>query len=407
MAPAANATSQKRSNWGIAAITFLNSLATGVLWNGLGFVTDRQFHYTQTETFLLFIATGGVYTIAAMYSGSLVRRLGHHTSPRRIMAWLFGVQIVVAPAVYFGQSSLGLVVVAVVTSVTGALLWPIVEAYVAAGRSPDSARRAIGRWCLVWMGSVALVLVLMAPLTNSDGRLTTKLALAAIAPMSLLSLICLRFVAKRPAAHCEGHEVAPAAYTMHLRSARILLPASYLLVGALSPLMPYLLDRLDLPLSAQTPLTAIWLTARLVVVAVLAHVWFWHGRWGALLCGALCLAGGFALVVAVPSVPTVIAGLALFGAGHGVIYYAALYYALRVGNTEVDAGSTHEALIGLGYVVGPAAGLAGTLLGGGGWTVGIIWLILALVAIPACQPWVTQRRTARVLQRAPDQSRAG
>ena len=74
-----------------------------------------------------------------------------------------------------------------------------------------------------------------------------------------------------------------------------------------------------------------------------------------MLLGAILLAGGFALVVGVPSLVAITIGLALFCIGHGIIYYAAIYYALRVGNAEVDAGGVHEALIGIGYVLGPLA----------------------------------------------------
>jgi hypothetical protein len=44
----------------------------------------------------------------------------------------------------------------------------------------------------------------------------------------------------------------------------------------------------------------------------------------------------------------------------GLTYYAALYYALAVGHAEVDAGGNFEALIGLGYCVGPLLGWPGT-----------------------------------------------
>ena len=396
MADSTCETPRRDSTAGIAAITLLNSLATGVLWNGLGFVTEREFHFTQTETYLLYIATGALYMVAALWSGCVVRAVKHRMSPRGVMALLFALQALTAPLVYLKQSSVGLIAIALVTSFTGALLWPIVEAYVGAGRSAEDTRRAVGRWCLVWMASVAGALLLMAPLTQSQGWFTPRLALAGIAPLSVLSVVALHWVAPRPPLHHDHHEPVPAVYVPQLTCARVILPASYLLVGALSPLMPYLLTRMGTPLSAQTPLTATWLGVRLGVVAILAHAAFWHGRWGALLAGAVALAGGFAIVVAFDSMPAMVIGLCLFGAGHGMIYYAALYYALRVGSAQIDAGSVHEALIGLGYVVGPAAGLAGTLLGGGAWTVVLIWIVLGLVAIPALQPWLKARRLGTV-----------
>lgn len=376
-----------RGSLGIKAITFLNSLATGVLWNGLGFITSHEFDYSASQTYALYIVTGAVYAFSALYCGRLVRRFERQVNARKVMMMLFLIQVLVAPLIYVGNSSLGLIVIAIVTSFTGACLWPIIESYVAAGRSALQTRKAIGQWCIVWMTSVSLALFLMAPLQQNEGWMNPRLALFAILPMSLLSMACLWFVPSHPGHHHAPAEEAPADYNSHLKSARILLPASYLLVGALSPLMPYLLDRLKLEATSETPLTAVWLSTRVVVVALMAHIAFWHGRWSTLLAGSVLLAGGFAIVVTIPSVPSIVFGLALFGAGHGIIYYAALYYALRVGSAGIDAGGTHEALIGLGYVVGPAAGLCGFLLGGGGWTVAIVWGLLAVAAIPAVLPF--------------------
>ena len=82
----------------------------------------------------------------------------------------------------------------------------------------------------------------------------------------------------------------------------------------------------------------------------------------------------------------------MLGAGLGIVYYAALYYAMAVGRAEVDAGGTHEALIGAGYTVGPSAGLLGTWLGGGAAIVGIVWGIVGLGAVAAARPYVKARR---------------
>jgi hypothetical protein len=49
------------------------------------------------------------------------------------------------------------------------------------------------------------------------------------------------------------------------------------------------------------------------------------------------------------------------------IYSAALYYAMEVGQAEVEAGGKHEALIGLGYTGGPACGLLAGLAVQAGW----------------------------------------
>jgi hypothetical protein len=87
-----------------------------------------------------------------------------------------------------------------------------------------------------------------------------------------------------------------------------------------------------------------------------------------------------------------LAGLVAFGAGHGILYFASLYYAMAVGGAEVDAGGTFEALIGAGYVVGPLAGLAAGDTHGG--------LVAATAAagglglLPALMPYLAWRRKA-------------
>ena len=55
-----------------------------------------------------------------------------------------------------------------------------------------------------------------------------------------------------------------------------------------------------------------------------------------------------------------VVGLAVYGLGKALVYMAALHYGLAVGKSEVQAGGKHEALIGCGYAVGPACGLAAT-----------------------------------------------
>ncbi|MSR68949.1 MAG: MFS transporter [Phycisphaerales bacterium] len=392
----ASHTAPRASNtWGILGVTVTNSLATGVLWNGLGFITSREYHYSASETYALFIAAGALYALTAFFCGRVLARLAGKMTPRQVLIALCAIQALVAPLAYVSSSSAGVIVVVLVTSMTGACLWPIVESYVAAGRTPHETRRAVGKWCIAWMIAVALSLVLMGPLQRNEGWMNPRFALVALAPLSLISIGFTFLLPSHPGHHAQSSEQPPAHYIAQLKSARILLPASYLLVGALNPLMPYVLDRLEMNPTYETPLTAVWLTTRVVVAGLMLGMSTWRGRWTTLLLGALFLVVGFATVVTAPSLGFIAAGLVLFGAGHGVIYYAALYYALRVGSASIEAGGTHEALIGLGYVVGPAAGLAGFLLGGGGWTVAVVCALLAVAAVPAALPWINHRKAHR------------
>ena len=72
---------------------------------------------------------------------------------------------------------------------------------------------------------------------------------------------------------------------------------------------------------------------------------------------------------------------------------------MAVGNAEVDAAGTHEALIGLGYFIGPGIGLLSTLASADEVVrnrifVLAIWALMALAAAPILRPWRRERAEA-------------
>jgi hypothetical protein len=147
---------------------------------------------------------------------------------------------------------------------------------------------------------------------------------------------------------------------------RILLPVSYMVLTALTPYLPTALAALGVPAAWRPPASAMWTAARVVTFFVVERWHGWHGRWFPAAIGVVLLLGGFAAAVLAPQlgpgvagIVFMLAGLAAFGVGMSTIYTAALYYAMEVEKAEVEAGGTHEALIGLGYTAGPACGLAG------------------------------------------------
>ena len=68
------------------------------------------------------------------------------------------------------------------------------------------------------------------------------------------------------------------------------------------------------------------------------------------------------LPLALTSLSVVLLGELCFGLGAGMVYYAALYYAMVVKRASVHAGGGHEGLIGSGFVIGTLLGLAATKL---------------------------------------------
>jgi hypothetical protein len=214
-------------------------------------------------------------------------------------------------------------------------------------------RSAIGQFNLTWTPATALSLLVL-PLVS--GRPLAIFAIAGAATAAAWATIWV--LPAHPAAHTP-EAAAPsigAGYPALLRAASWLLPFSYVVAAALAPVLPHRLAALGAGAEASL-LAALWMAARFVVLLAMWRSSFWHGRWGTLGAGGAGLIGGLALVLLAPALPLLLGGLVLFGAGMGLIYYAALYYSMAVGHAAVDAGGGFEALIGVGYCLGPLLGL--------------------------------------------------
>jgi hypothetical protein len=377
----------------VLVVTFLASVSGGAFWAGIFFVTARHYHFSPARNLLLAAVMGLLYAIAARATGRISRALQRYLSPRAILALALAVWGLAAfvPLASSGSEAL-LWVGALVGAVTSAMTWPVVESFVGAGRHGARMRAAIGWFNVTWTPATAVPLLLLPLFAGTN-------VLWAIAVSGLTNagaLLALRRLPARPTAHSGEAAVASVGreYRFLLRTASWLLPLSYLMSSTLSPVLPHRLAELGGTIP-DSVVAATWMAARFSALAVMWRARFWHGRWGTLAAGAGALAGGLALVLTAPDLGGVVAGLFLFGSGMGITYYTALYYSLSVGHAAVDAGGNFEALIGLGYCVGPLIGLLGAAAAAehaGSATVAMTWVVTAVVAIPALRPYLQARR---------------
>jgi hypothetical protein len=224
----------------------------------------------------------------------------------------------------------------------------------------------------------------------------------------LSAAIALALPGRPPKHLTDAHEPHPPVYRDLLICFRWLLVMSYVLVCALGPVMPTRLGALGLTADKAAQVASAWTISRLGVFALMQFWHGWHGRWLTPIWAGGALLAGFALALMAPSAIGVVIGLSLFGIGLGGIYCAALYYAMEVGGAEVEAGGTHEALIGMGYTVGPLLGV----LAWGGALAGLVApdsqhvrpLMLALAglvaAVGVCGAVAAVRRARRLPARA-------
>ena len=396
--PRHNITSLKAS----LLLTGLASTGTSVIWNGLPFIAKRDYGFSESENLSLYLLIGFVYVVGAITSGWGTGKLKTRISNRSIIATLLLVVALACSLPLFDHGGRWVIWTAgAVAGFCSSWLWPIVESYLVVGRHGKEMRRAIGWWNLVWMLSVAGSMLAMAPLMEEHA----SMVIVGLGVMNLAAIGVLPWYAKNPPKHDEriATEHVPEGYRGLLNGARILLPLSYIMNGLLAPLLPFVFASIAIDIFWQTPVASIWMFSRVLITAFMWRsdripsgqaqvdtpqtpkgVRFmaggWHGKWSVLWGALLTMALGFICILSANSLVVLVVGLVLLGGAMGVTYYAALYYAMAVGQAKVDAGGKHEALIGSGYLIGPIVGLVSIEPSSTSFTA-IIYVVLAIMTI--------------------------
>jgi hypothetical protein len=186
--------------------------------------------------------------------------------------------------------------------------------------------------------------------------------------------------------------------TLALWMSRLALPATFVVISSLLAAMPTLplIRRLD-P-TAGTVLASVWMGARWVGFLLLGVTSWWHTRPRALLAASVLILVAFVAITFqpgwLPGAPCVATGpwvvwlagwQVALGLALGLIYSASLYFGMVLSEGSTEHGGYHEALIGLGTVIGPGAGALAEKLGGGSpaWGVAAVAAVIA-ASVGAC-----------------------
>jgi hypothetical protein len=382
----------------VLAVTWLNSVATGIAYNGIFFITDQAYKFSKGTNLVYALLLGVTYIVGALGAGPMVRwvRLRTGCSTRAV---LLGI-VFAAAALYMlpvvawfalpsgsrlGSAWSAWVFMGLYSALCGTL-WPVVESFMSGGRSDAQMRSAVGKFNVCWSSALVFSLLLVAGVPEGikliassswgvdefDRKIST-LAFGAV--LHLLSVFAIAKLPREPGVHVhEAGHAHPPIYHRLLAVHRALLPTSYMVMYALLPALPTAMKSLGFESGWAEVVTTTWLIARIVMFVTMDRWHGWHGTWLPAICGTTGLIVGFGLCVISPMLAShpalgrgmMVVGLALFGLGVAAIYSAALYYAMEVGSAAVDAGGMHEALIGLGYTLGPGIGLAAVGMGAQG-----------------------------------------
>jgi hypothetical protein len=186
--------------------------------------------------------------------------------------------------------------------------------------------------------------------------------------------------------------------TLALWLSRLALPATFVVISSLLAAMPTLPLILRLDPAARTVVASVWMAARWTGFLLLAVTAWWHTRPRMLLWAAVVILVSFLAITVRPewlpgarqfgTAPWVawIAGWQVaLGLALALIYSASLYFGMVLSQGSTEHGGYHEALIGLGCVIGPGAGALAEGVAGGDpkWGVIAVAATLALTVI-AC-----------------------
>ncbi|MBN1607914.1 MAG: MFS transporter [Polyangiaceae bacterium] len=370
----------------------LASIAGALFTAGLPFYTHYRFGWGAQENLLLGAGQGIAYSFGALSAEAVARRVGR----RRALLLAYAVLSLMAGAV--AAAAVWRLIWAFVLVVLGvvALLgttWPMVESLVSEGADAKELSRRLARYNVTWAVTGA------ASLAGSGAVIQYAPGWAFMAITGLVFLGSLGLVARIRSE--DGPELrsgvgAPApedvSVTPQLAQqrrqalwlSRISLPATYVVVFSLVPMLPSLPAIHRLSPTVATLLASVWLAARAVTFVVTGRTTFWHSRPTLLLYASVLMLLAFLGVVIPAALPGLSLGTAVvlmipaelaLGIALGIIYAGSLYFGMVLSQGSTEHGGYHEALIGLGQTLGP--GLAAAML----WVrPGDLWASVAAVS---------------------------
>jgi hypothetical protein len=344
----------------LLAFAAIESFATVLVQRGVYFYTREALGFGEIQNLLLALGMGAVYVMGAFASHRVARRFGE----RQTLLGVLTGQIAMLVSVWQWPQGWTLGGGALLFSGFNGMMWPIVESYISVGQIPLAASRAIGKFNIAWSVPVPLAIWSSGPIIQ---HLPASLFLFASGGMALAMTLILPLRAV-PAHLATDHPDRPGPDRLRwlaalLISSRSSMVAGYAMLFVLSPLLPVVLSQLGYAIVAQTALAGCLDVGRASTFLLMQSTHNWHGRRSILALAAILLPAGFLLALSAGNGGLIALGLVVFGASHGVAYYASLYYAMVIGNAAVKSGGAHESLIGSGFVLGPAAALVGSALG--------------------------------------------
>jgi len=344
-----------RPVWPAYVVEGLTSLGTSLLMVGIFFYTEHHFGWGPLQNFCLAASQGCVYIVGALMTDRLAAVMGR----RRLLVVVYALSALAAIGAWVARSPLAVAGALCAYTFITTMSWPAVESLVASGVDAQTMSRRVGIYNLVWAGVNGVGLAVSGALIEYWPA--GMFIVAASAHVVSVVLLMIRSdVEPPPGEATTSDHVPPEPELLRVRTlamwlSRIALPATYVVVYSLMAMMPSLPVMQQLEPTYRTPLASVWVGARWLTFLLLGATAWWHTRPMLLLASAAVMLAAFLGVVTGSSLTTMVAWQLVLGVVMGTIYSASLYFGMVLSDGSTEHGGYHEALIGVGCVIGPGA----------------------------------------------------
>jgi MFS family permease len=372
-------------------VAFIASAGATLLTMGIFFFTANRWGWDAREN-LAFAATQGmVYTVSALLAHAVSTRWGR----RKSLVGLYVLMTLVAIVAAMVFSHVVICICLMLYMFFVGMTWPMLESLCSESPNAHEMSRRIGAYNVTWAISGAAALFLTGLLIErwSSGIFVATALLHGLCALMMLWIVVaspiqnpLSKIQNQSAAHLDPEPELLQSRRLALWLSRIALPAMYVVNYGLSAILPLLPVMRQFTPAWQTLYGSLWVVARMLMFAILAAATFWHTRPRLLLVASAIMLISFFMVTLAPSqwfdprispradLLWMIFGQILLGIAMAMIYMASLYFGMVLSQSSTAHGGYHEALIGLGGILGPGAGaLTQTLFPGN--------LLAAIIAV--------------------------
>lgn len=361
-------------------IEALTSVSLNFLMIGVVFFTTKQFGWSTKANMLLMMAQGVVYTIGALAAGVFARRFPKPKLLVAVNAMLLPLVCLLASV----QSQWLFVPILLAATCVSTLTWPLVESLVTEGCSARQMNRRITLYNMSWSSVCVGVIAIYGTVLSCwpRGPMIVPIIAHAIALIAAIVLAKTHRAPKTDGAEPKSHDdpAVAAQLASHRRMAlwlsRISLPASFVVANSLMGMFPKLQISEQLGVAWATVIASLWMASRFPTFILLGRTNWWHTRPRLLLVGGVLMLAAFLLIalpgdrigpfasLSVASQVMLIAGAEIvLGVMAGYVLSASLYFGMVLSDGSTDHGGYHEALIGLGVILGPGLAAGAQALG--------------------------------------------